>query len=147
MSKTLANVIKICIFVVVLFPAFPYPQLNGSDHANGKINCDIQYSSCTQTISNTTVMLDISPKPVKAMEDLTFQVTVKGDLAVKNPFIELDMPGMNMGPNRVRLKPVGGDLFEGKGIIVRCPSGKTVWRAMINIPGIGTVDFIFDVIY
>jgi hypothetical protein len=57
------------------------------------------------------------------------------------------MPGMKMGPNRVLLKLTDQGFYEGKGVIVRCPSGRRTWFANINIPESGEVKFIFDVIY
>jgi hypothetical protein len=57
------------------------------------------------------------------------------------------MPGMEMGRNHVELKSVGSGEFQGTGVIVRCPSGRTIWRATVTIPDQGTIDFIFDVIY
>ena len=98
-------------------------------------------------LGNVKLTLDILPKPVKAMQDLVFRLTLSGINQNANPYIDLGMPGMDMGPNRVLLKAVDSGVYEGTGIIVRCPSGRKVWRARITIPDIGTVDFIFNVIY
>ena len=116
------------------------------DHS-ALVNCDIQHTSCTQELSDTQVVLDISPKPVKAMSDLKFRIILTGKQPVAPPYIDLGMPGMKMGPNRVPLKSVGNGVHEGTGIIVRCPSGKKVWKAMVTVPNMGTAEFIFDVIY
>jgi len=110
------------------------------------IDCVIQRGPCTRALGNTTVTLDILPRPVKAMRDLKFQVTLSGDRATATPYIDLGMPGMEMGPNRVELRPVKDNVYEGQGIIVRCPSGRTVWRAAVTIPGVGKVEFIFDLL-
>jgi hypothetical protein len=93
------------------------------------------------------VSLDISPKPVKAMQDLTFSVTFAGDNSVVDPYIDLGMVGMNMGRNRVILEPAGESVFQGKGVIVRCPSGRRTWKAKVTFPKRGSVEFVFDVIY
>ena len=115
-------------------------------HQQG-INCDIQNQACIQTFSNRKISLDITPKPVKAMTDLAFYVKISGKKLDYPPFIDLGMPGMKMGPNRVRLEPVGQNTFTGKGVIVKCPSGRTIWRATVTLPEEGGVDFIFNVIY
>ena len=83
------------------------------------------------------------------MQDLAFKVTLDGQLPpdAKLPYIDLGMPGMNMGPNRVKLKFTGKATYEGRGVIVKCPSGRRTWRATITVPGFGHADFIFDVIY
>jgi hypothetical protein len=57
------------------------------------------------------------------------------------------MPGMKMGPNRIQLKSAGNDTYEGRGVIVKCPSGRRTWRATVTVPDFGQTDFVFDVIY
>ena len=111
------------------------------------INCDIHHGTCTQKLQDTDIIIDISPKPVKAMTDLKFTITLTGKQGVSKPFIDLGMPGMKMGPNRVLLKSNGKGVYSGTGTIVRCPSGKRIWKATVTVPNMGSVDFIFDVIY
>lgn len=111
------------------------------------INCDIHHGTCTQKLQDTDVILDISPKPVKAMTDLKFTITLTGKQGVSEPFIDLAMPGMKMGPNRVFLKSNAKGIYSGSGNIVRCPSGKKIWKATVTVPDNGFVEFIFDVIY
>ena len=116
------------------------------NHSRG-INCDIHKQACVQSLSDREIRLNITPKPVKAMTDLAFYVKISGETLDLLPHIDLGMPGMNMGPNRVRLKAVGQNSYAGRGVIVKCPSGRTIWRATVTIPEIGAVDFIFNVIY
>ena len=111
------------------------------------LDCDIQSGGCRKQINGRTVDLNIFPKPVKAMKDLTFQVKISGDPLSKPPFIDLGMPGMKMGPNQVILKRNDAAIYEGQGVIVRCKSGRTIWQATVTLPGIGSVVFTFDVIY
>ena len=129
---------------LVLFSlVFPGSALAGEI----KLDCDIQSGSCQKQIKGRTVQLEILPKPVEAMKDLTFQVKISGEPLSQTPFIDLGMPGMKMGPNRVILKQNGAATYEGQGVIVRCPSGKTIWQAMVSLPDIGTVVFTFNVVY
>ncbi len=109
--------------------------------------CNFHQSACTVSMSNRTVTLDIRPKPVKAMRTLTFALEVSGEPLTTRPYIDLDMPGMVMGPNRVLMKPVGGDSYEGEGFIVKCPSGLKVWCAKVTLPGVGIAEFVFNVLY
>jgi hypothetical protein len=111
------------------------------------INCSIHQGPCTKDLRGMTVTLDIQPKPVTAMKDLKFQVTLSGEKKTAAPYIDLSMRGMNMGPNRVELRPVKDNVYEGQGIIVRCPSGRRTWIATVTLPEVGKVEFIFDVIY
>ncbi|MFH0729958.1 MAG: hypothetical protein V2B19_26905 [Pseudomonadota bacterium] len=113
--------------------------------------CDLHRGTCTQPLSEGAgnVTLDIRPKPVKAMTDLIFTVQIIGILSAGEiPRVDLGMPGMNMGPNRVYLKKINEKgTFTGSGIIVRCPSGKTLWQVTVTVPGFGTAEFLIDVVY
>lgn len=115
--------------------------------ADSVINCDIRQGPCVRQVFGGQVVFDVHPKPVKAMENLTFSVAVTGMDLDGPPSIDLGMPGMKMGPNFVAMTQVRVNYFEGPGVIVRCPSGKTVWQAVVNLPEKGSVKFIFDVIY
>ena len=126
--------------------------ISGESIAAGKdqsqINCSIQDGPCIQEVNGHKVTLEVLPRPVKAMHDLIFKVTIDGDVALsKPPHIDLNMPAMDMGLNRVTLKSNEKNIYEGSGVIVRCKSGHRTWRAAVNFPGIGIADFIFDVIY
>ena len=83
------------------------------------------------------------------MKDLLFTVTFAGEpMSLQHdPYIDLGMPGMNMGPNRVLLKPSAASAYEGTGVIVRCPSGRKIWQATLTVPDVGAVRFVFHVIY
>ena len=109
--------------------------------------CDIQHGACTKEVAGVTVTLDILPKPVKAMKDLKFQVTVSGAKPIRAAHLDLGMPGMDMGPNRVELRAVKDNVYEGEGVIVRCPSGRRTWKAVVVLPETGKVEFFFDVSY
>ena len=115
--------------------------------ADVKLDCDIQSGSCQKELNNRIVELEILPKPVKAMTDLIFRVKVNGTPLSAPPFIDLGMPGMKMGPNRVMLEKNDMAVYEGQGVIVRCHSGKTIWQATVTLPNIGKVVFTFDVVY
>jgi hypothetical protein len=115
--------------------------------ADIKINCNVHDGACSQSLPGLEITLNITPKPVKAMQDLVFRVLLAGKGPNHGPYIDLGMPGMKMGPNRVILKKISRNVYEGKGVIVRCPSGRRTWRATVTVPGKGKADFIFDVVY
>ncbi len=112
------------------------------------VNCDIQTGACIQKVEGRAITLDIWPRPVKAMQDLTFRVTIEPQPILSSPpSIRLNMPAMDMGPNLVRMERTAPGTYEGKGVIVRCRSGIRTWIATVQAPGLQPVDFIFDVIY
>lgn len=131
--------------LIVFLSANLLPASDGKDP--GGINCNIQRNACKKQLSGCTITFDVNPKPVKAMKDLTFRVSLSGKQPDAAPYIDLGMPGMDMGPNPVILKTAGKGTYEGVGIIVRCPSGRRIWSAKVTVPGIGVVEFIFDVVY
>lgn len=144
--ERLLRVLFVSVFLWAVAANVGSVAATDADHA-GSVNCDVHRGPCTRELSDTRVALDISPKPVTAMTDLTFRITLEGKEPISAPYIDLGMPGMKMGPNRVSLQPVGNGVYEGTGIIVRCPSGKRTWKATVTLPGAGTAEFVFDVIY
>jgi hypothetical protein len=132
------------LFAIVFAAVSP---VQGTMDRLAQVNCNVHHGPCLQKLQGTEVLLDINPKPVKAMVDLMFTVTLNGNQGSSEPFIDLDMPGMKMGPNRVFLKSQGKGIYSGIGTIVRCPSGERIWKATITVPDQGFVEFIFDVIY
>lgn len=106
----------------------------------------IHSGPCTKQAGDRQVTLDISPKPVKHMQELTFKVTMAPAEGLPSSLIlDLSMPGMMMGKNQVTLKRQPGGAWEGKGIIVKCRSGRTLWQATILSPELGNPAFSFDV--
>ncbi|HZW36623.1 MAG TPA: hypothetical protein VFF01_06745 [Candidatus Deferrimicrobiaceae bacterium] len=91
------------------------------------------------------VLLDISPKPVLAMKDLTFSVEARCHEGNGRLWIDLGMEGMRMPPNRVNLEKDRDGRYRGKGILVRCPSGMRSWTATVHLPGNRKTVFSFDV--
>lgn len=143
---------KFLILVSVCLPILMNPVALWDAIAAGPtpgdvFNCDIQRGPCTQELAGMAVTLDILPRPVKAMKDLKFRVTLSGEKPARAAHIDLGMPGMDMGPNRVELRPVTDKVYEGQGVIVRCPSGRRTWKATVTLPESGKVEFLFDVIY
>jgi hypothetical protein len=133
------------IFALIMLSACPISSSGKSEPQ--RVECDVHAGPCSAHISETKVSLNIEPKPVKAMRDLTFTVTFAGGTFVTAPYIDLGMPSMNMGRNRVVLKQVGDLVYRGEGVIVRCPSGRRTWKAKVTVPEVGSVEFVFDVIY
>ncbi|MDO8723876.1 MAG: FixH family protein [Syntrophales bacterium] len=107
--------------------------------------CEIDKGPCSKKYGEQEVILDIDPRPVRAMKELVFTVSLKQG-NYENLLMALDMPGMHMGRNEVVLKKTDAR-YTGKGVIPRCASGMKQWRANINIPETGKVDFLFNVSY
>ena len=142
----ISNFLSFLAATALLLLCGPQEAVAGG-RGHSAVNCLIQDGPCTLKIGDLGVTLQILPRPVKAMRDLTFKVTMEGGYDRGQPYIDLNMPAMNMGRNRVLLKPDGSGGFEGRGIIVRCRSGDATWGAAVTFPGVGSTEFIFDVVY
>jgi len=124
---------------------------------NPAAECRIDAGACIKKMraEDLTVSLDIRPKPVKTMSELVFSVSLsKGGAPVTGADVALNltMPGMYMAANKTALQHKGGGKYEGKGVIVRCPSGRKRWKAevLINKNGAGQgpeikTDYVFEV--
>jgi len=141
--------VSCCVFVgAVLAVMLFVPTAMAGDKYTAMINCDLQKGACTLPLKDRTVTLEVLPRPVIAMESLTFKVRIDGDMdGMAAPHIRLNMPAMDMGKNTVALKLNKEGVYEGQGVIVRCRSGRRTWKATVDFPAIGQADFIFDVIY
>ncbi|NTV92836.1 MAG: hypothetical protein HGA72_06090, partial [Chlorobiaceae bacterium] len=51
----------------------------------------------------------------------------------------------DMGKNQVSLVKKNNCLYQGKGIIVKCKSGRKLWKATLLSPGLNNPAFTFDV--
>lgn len=122
-------------------------SVNTVSAGESSINCQAHDGKCTLPMGKETVTLEIMPRPVTAMQDSAFTVTLSGKPPGQAPYLDLGMPAMKMGPNRVHLKPVGNGAYKGKGVIVRCKSGRRTWFANVVVPGAGEAKFVFDVVY
>ena len=145
-GRCLGFLLLVCLFCGMM-AGDPWKAIAGGPSSENSVNCDMQQGPCTKHLGDMIVTLDILPKPVMAMKDLTFTLTVSGKNLSSEPFIDLGMPGMDMGPNRVELRRVKDTVYEGQGVIVRCPSGRKTWKATVTLPQTGKVEFVFDVIY
>ncbi|NTW54218.1 MAG: hypothetical protein HGB15_05580 [Chlorobaculum sp.] len=116
-------------------------------HAEPKADSNaIHDAPCAKPANGRKVTLDITPRPVRAMQPLLFRVSVEpADNLPPVLTIDFSMPGMYMGQNRMKLVRTASGAWEGRGVIVRCMSGKKLWKLMLLSPELGNPAFSFDV--
>ncbi len=119
----------------------------GCSRHDAATDCDINKGPCTRDTGTAEIIFDITPKPVKAMQELTFTVKIKGSSGADNLIITLGMPGMYMGGNKVIARKSAKDTYTGKGVIPRCLSGKRLWQATVETPEDEKAGFLFNVLY
>ena len=109
--------------------------------------CDFDTGPCVSESGEKKIFLDIEPKPVTVMTELNFEVRLENFDNPQSVALELSMPGMSMGLNRINLIKDSGAGYRGTGIIPRCASGKKLWKATILIDGQTGGEFLFHVHY
>jgi len=144
------EILAIPVLLFVLLSS-PFPAGAQSAKDEGLVDCLIDAGPCAKTKGTLSAVFDITPKPVKVMREATFTVELKDGgrpLTDLSPLVGLTMPGMYMGTNRVRLNHDRDGIYRGTGVIIRCPSGKKVWKAGIFLhPGDRkpAVSYVFEV--
>jgi len=146
-----ARIMVLCACLTALIMATRAFAAPGAGAAEA-VPCDIQRGPCTLVIADgMSVVFDVLPRPVTAMTELTFVVTLtRNGLPVRDAAVTLDlsMPGMYMGRNRPVMNRIRDGRYEGKGVITRCMSGKKTWQADIALTsaaGSGSAAFVFEV--
>lgn len=79
------------------------------------------------------------------MREVEFSVRYEGSTPSQSVYIDLTMPGMDMGKNTIALVGDSDGTFRAKGIIVRCPSGNRLWKASVLEGERTVVEFLFEV--
>lgn len=130
---------------IILMLALAAPAMPASGETLGDSNI-LHTGPATKAASGRKVTLEIDPKPVKHMTDLTFRITVSpGKDLPSTLLLDLSMPGMQMGKNQVKLEKRADGSWAGNGLIVRCMSGRKLWQATVLSPELGNPAFTLNV--
>ncbi|MFZ3253376.1 MAG: hypothetical protein WA133_03725 [Syntrophales bacterium] len=124
--------------VAIVFAALSLIPSLLSAATDSTVDCQIDSGACSRSLGKTgiTATLDIFPKPVVAMQKLSFRLDLeKGPAPLTDGEVSLSlaMPGMYMAENVVKLNHKGRGRYEGEGVLVKCPSGNKVWRVEARI--------------
>lgn len=103
-----------------------------------RIDCDIDRGPCVRELRDEGLLVSfaVTPRPVRVMSDLVFAVTLYEDARPVDDAsvaLRLSMPGMYMATNSPVMLHVGRGRYEGKGVIVKCASGRRIWKARLSI--------------
>ena len=128
--------VLICAALLLEIRSFTVsPSLASAAEASPTVICDIQKGPCAATTGNgLSIQFDITPRPVRAMSELTFHMNISrqgrpvDDAEVT---LSLTMPGMYMGKNQPVVKAIGNGRYEATGIVTRCMSGRKTWQAEV----------------
>lgn len=122
----------------------PSPYEDGLRHDAARAEragraCDLRASACTLPLGGGgEVTLDLSPRPLRTMRELAVRAEVRGAGDEGDAvLVSFEMEGMRMGEDVARLAPAGKGTFEGRAVLVRCPSGRRDWTAAVRVERAG----------
>ena len=106
------------------------------------VHCDAGRRLCAADAGGIRIVLDLSPHPPVPLGQLDAAVHLTrggAPATAAEVAVELSMPGMYMGENRIPLRAAGEGRHAGKGVLLRCASGQRDWVAevVVKLPGGG----------
>ena len=104
------------------------------------IHCDVGAKACASDVGDLRIVLDLAPRPPLPLKEVEAAVGLTrggAPLAGADVAVDLSMPGMFMGENRIALRADGQGRYAGKGALLRCASGRRDWVAevVVRLPG------------
>ncbi len=107
--------------------------------------CDFSILKQGQVLFRGT--LDLNPKPVVAMKEITFTLALnEKKFDPQEILLDLTMPEMYMGENKVKLLKKQENIYEGKGVFPECTSKFTRWNIEIFFDPSTTTNIQFDIL-
>jgi nitrogen fixation protein FixH len=97
--------------------------------------CDLAAAPCQARAGRLAVTLDLG-RVLATMKELPVTVAVtRGGAPLEGASVEVSfaMKEMNMGENRIQLAAAGPGRHAGKGVLVRCHSGRRDWIATVTV--------------
>jgi hypothetical protein len=99
--------------------------------------CELGAGPCPAALGGgVELSLELSPRPLRAMRELAVVARLASAGAPVDGAavsVSFDMVGMSMGDNTVQLTAAGGGRYEGKAVLVRCPTGRRDWLAAVAV--------------
>jgi nitrogen fixation protein FixH len=113
------------------------PPARGEGAVGAAAPCDSGQGPCTRALQGGgEVTLELGPRPLRTMRELAVTAEVRdGGAAMADAKVKVSfaMKGMQMGANTSALAAAGSGRFEGKAVLVRCPSGRNDWTAEVTV--------------
>jgi hypothetical protein len=120
--------------------ARPYEEGLRHGQDRGRLEaCDLAAGPCTRALpGGGDVTVDLAPRPLRTMQELALRVELGPGASGVAPAggdvsVSFSMPGMEMGENRARVAATGPGRWEGKAVLVPCPSGRRGWVADVRV--------------
>jgi len=90
-------------------------------------DCDLHKQACQSSQNQSTVTLNLQPKPIPIAKSFQVEVELAGLQADK---LELDISGINMymGYNRITLQHQGDGKYTGQSMLAFCTNEVMQWQ-------------------
>lgn len=137
LSKTTLIQLAIIVAVVTTYFTVDFNQLYIKLRGAGEFtlqdkNCDLHVTPCEITIKDgTSFTLDITPKDIPLMENITFKVK-SSNANFDDLKIRIYATNMMMGEFELPLKNMGNGNYETTVFLPTCPVGDMKWNADIE---------------
>lgn len=111
--------------------------------------CDLQRGPCSaQLPGGGRVEFSIEPRPIPVLKPIRLQVRLAG-AAPRSVEVDFAATDMDMGYNRIALKPAGDDAFAGQGMLPVCVRNRMSWQASVLVDTGGaklSIPFLFETV-
>ncbi len=107
------------------------------------VHCDAGMRACAAEVGGVRVVLELSPHPPAPLKELEATVRLSrggAPLAGAAVAVEVSMPGMFMGENRIPLLAADAGRYAGTGALLRCASGRRDWVAEVVVRSPGAAE-------
>ena len=139
-SNTRDTIIAISIVAVIVVGYFMidfngiYQSFKGeAQFITQNKQCDLHQSSCKIKIQDeTTFELEVSPKTIPLMEELTFFIK-SNNPNLENLTLNIYATNMFMGDFNLPIKKLGDGNYKAVGTLPTCPVGDMQWNADIRV--------------
>ena len=139
-SNTRDTIIAISIIAVIVVGYFMidfngiYQSFKGeAQFITQSKQCDLHKTSCNIKIQDdTTFALEVNPKTIPLMEELTFSIK-SNNPNLENLTLNIYATNMFMGDFNLPIKNLGNGNYEAVGTLPTCPVGDMQWNADIRI--------------
>ncbi|OCL84289.1 hypothetical protein [Arcobacter porcinus] len=129
----LSSILLVILYFIIDFNSIYQSFKKDINYVIQDENCDLKNSSCKIVLENgTELILDIEPKNIPLMNNLTFVLTSnKKDL--ENISLNIYSTTMNMGEINTLFHNIGDGYYSLKTMLPACVYDKMDWNADIKI--------------
>lgn len=123
-----ATVVAIAV-IAVLLPRWQAAPIDGASTIR-LVDCDLNHGPCVVTLDGgRRVDFSITPRPIPVMRTLRLRLATQGFAAPLGAQVDFAGVDMDMGFNRVDLKPAADGTLGGEASLPVCVTGTMDWQA------------------